>query len=162
MKIILHIGLLLNLLNSSFCQIGQENCETAELESGIIFGTNCYIPYKGTSNRILLTQDQISEAENELLKQINSVLGSDPRVDNFQITNPEKYFRKYKRQYFGYVDEQTGNYIVFMNLLNFKGTNPKKNFDSWKTEFVIGFGDFYEKNTRRYEYDLTEGLLRIP
>ncbi|MEL7122812.1 MAG: hypothetical protein AAFO07_25420 [Bacteroidota bacterium] len=156
---------LLFISNYSFSQTRQLECKTIFLDSigGVIFLPGCEIPYAGTSNRIALTRKQVLEAKRELSIQINQVLASDPRIqDGFQIKNPTRYFKKFKRQYFGYIEESTDDKIIGINFLNFNRKRKRKVFASWKAEFIIGFGEFFEKNTRILDYNLTTHKLKIP
>ncbi|MDH5475089.1 MAG: hypothetical protein OEX22_05300 [Cyclobacteriaceae bacterium] len=130
---------------------------------GILFDKKCDILYEGYDNRMNLSIQEIEEAEIELIKQINNTLASDTRVKgNFQIKNPVRHFKKYKRQYFGYIDDVNQDKIVFINLLNFSGIGTPKRFKDWKEYFTIGFGEFYEKRTANYLYNLNTKTILIP
>ena len=68
--------------------------------------------------------------------------------------NPQKKYKKYKRQYIGFIDA-LGNKVVLIQFLNFnKKRKARTYFDKWKEDFIIGFGDFYEKNTVRFLVNL--------
>jgi len=84
-----------------------------------------------------------------------------PQIDKkFAIRNPTKYYRKWERQYFGYSNE-LGEQIIEINLLNFGARKAKERFEGWTDDFILGFGEFYEENTRRYTYNLTTDKLEI-
>lgn len=59
------------------------------------------------------------------------------------------------RQYFGYTDKQR-NRVIIVQLINtdIKG-KERSALKDWKTESKAGFGDFYEKNVRRYFVDIS-------
>ena len=60
----------------------------------------------------------------------------------------KKLYRSYNRQYAGFINK-SGDRLVYMRLINFKSPKQaKKYFENWKEEIVVGFGDFYEENTR--------------
>jgi len=66
-------------------------------------------------------------------------------IDN---ADTKKLYRNYNRQYAGFINE-VGERLVYMRLLNFRSPEQsKKYFENWKEEIVVGFGDFYEENTR--------------
>lgn len=66
-------------------------------------------------------------------------------IDN---ADARKLYRSYNRQYAGFINEE-GERLVYMRLINFKSPKQsKKYFGNWKEEIVVGFGDFYEENTR--------------
>ncbi len=66
-------------------------------------------------------------------------------IDN---ADAKKLYRRYNRQYAGFINE-AGDKLVYMRLINFKSPKQsKKYFENWKEEIVVGFGDFYEENTR--------------
>lgn len=94
----------------------------------------------------------ISTTENEILKQ----------KENF---NSMKYIRKglsnYDRQIIGY-RKTNKEKILIINFINTdngkKGRELKKSIDR---DLIIGFGDWYEKNTFRLSYNLTTNKLEI-
>lgn len=94
----------------------------------------------------------ISTIETEILKQ----------KENF---NSMKYIRKglsnYDRQIIGY-QKTNRERIMIINFINTdkgkKGKELKKSIDK---DLIIGFGDWYEKNTFRLSYNLTTNKLEI-
>ena len=63
--------------------------------------------------------------------------------------------RKCIRQYVGYIDS-SGNKILVVNML--KDLGVKKNrlyYKNWDREFVLGFGQIYERNTLAHRINLT-------
>jgi len=145
--------------------LDNSKCKPIEVDvyDGVIFGKGCAVNYEGTTNRFEVELEDIKKAEQELLIQVNIVLSSDNRVQgHYQIKNPKKHFKKFKRQYFGYIEPESNDKILYINLLNFSGIGTPKQFKGWKNGFIIGFGKFYEKNLSGYEYNLTTNKLRIP
>jgi hypothetical protein len=60
----------------------------------------------------------------------------------------KKLYRNYNRQYAGFINE-AGERFVYMRLLNIRSPKQaKKYFENWKEEVMMGFGNFYEENTR--------------
>lgn len=102
----------------------------------------------------------IESVEEVFHKQFYDLLSNDDRIKWSSIPeNPRKHYRKYNRQYIGY-STTAGDTIVLINLLNFsKKGKAKKMFPTWKQEFVIGFGEFYEKNTLLITVNLTRHKL---
>jgi hypothetical protein len=94
----------------------------------------------------------ILASENEILKQIESFKSM-------------KFIRKglstYDRQIIGYQNNNREK-ILILNFINTengkKARELKKSIDK---ELIIGFGDWYEKNTFRLSYNLTTKKLEI-
>jgi hypothetical protein len=60
----------------------------------------------------------------------------------------KRQYRNFNRQYAGFINEKDER-LIYIRLLNF--SKPKqaiKYFENWKEEIIVGFGDFYEENTR--------------
>lgn len=58
------------------------------------------------------------------------------------------------RQYIGYVDTNN-NKILIINLLKDLGIKKNRHYyKNWEKEFIIGFGELYEKNTIAKKVDL--------
>jgi hypothetical protein len=56
----------------------------------------------------------------------------------------------------GLVDTSTGEYYILVDLLNFKRKRiAESKFEGWRENYFIGFGEYYEKNTRNYVVNLT-------
>ena len=65
----------------------------------------------------------------------------------------------FDRQYFGY-QNTNGEKILIINFINTdKGKEGKELKKSIDKDLVIGFGDWYEKNTFRLSYNLTTNKL---
>lgn len=115
------------------------------------------------TDRFTPTIEQVNEAEKMLGEQIHILFQSDVRLKYVdRIPNYPKEFRKWNRQYFGYINSH-GEKLVVIHLLNF--TNKRKarsNFPSWNKEFIVGFGEFYEKNVRLYQYNLVQRIISLP
>lgn len=73
----------------------------------------------------------------------------------------KKYFKKYNRQYSGYVDSENDS-IIFVGMLNFKDLkNADFHFETWKEQIIFGSGKFYEKNHRFYYINLKKSNFLI-
>lgn len=88
--------------------------------------------------------------EAEIIKQketFNSIKGRKKGLTNFD------------RQYFGYL-KTNGDRIIIISFINTdkgdKGKELKKSIDS---DLIIGFGDWFEKNTFRLSYNMTTNQL---
>lgn len=61
--------------------------------------------------------------------------------------NAAKRYKHYYRQYAGFINFNNEK-IIFIGLLNFKHTRKSaKHFRNWENEIIVGFGEFYEKNS---------------
>jgi hypothetical protein len=85
-------------------------------------------------------------------EQINKII-------NTKFKNPGKVIKKfcrYNRQYAGYISTSNDT-IVFIGLLNFsKEKKAEQNFPNWKNEVLVGFGDYYQKNQKFYNINLSK------
>lgn len=154
---------LLYFLVCGFKSLGQ-SCETQLITtnqfSGISLGPSCGFlqEFKG---QFQPTLEQINEAEQGMNDQLYERMIEHAQIESrFAIKNPMRHYRKWKRQYFGDVND-LGQQIIKINLLNFGARNAKTKFVGWEKHFIFGFGKFYEKNTRSYTYNLTTGRLKI-
>lgn len=123
---------------------------------GIIF-TEQYIPnfYLEEPGKLFTPNfDEISKAEMILQNKYNL------DVKTPKIKNIRKEFYKFNRQYIGYINA-SGNKIIIINLLHLK---CKKEFDKyfidWEENFIVGFGAYYEKNTKGFIIDLENNNLK--
>lgn len=139
----------------------------------IIFSSNYSPPFliKDFECSITPSNEQIQMAEKIFLKQYN--LSRINFVNNYNISHnerinspkiipyPRKAFKEYLRQYIGYVNERKDTIIV-IGLFNFKNKRKiKEYFPNWQNEFIVGFGDFYEKpcNVDYFSVNLTKKIL---
>lgn len=92
-----------------------------------------------------------------------------PKLDDIRLaeeilsTTLDDYknqFKKYNRQYLGFVNEKNEK-IILVNLLYFKMSKRKINnrYGNWKKEFVVGFGDFFDKYRAIYRVNLSTKSL---
>ncbi len=76
---------------------------------------------------------------------------------SFKDTNLKRF---YYRQYVGFLKEDKKYLLIHM--MNFKKRKlALQNFNGWENDLVIGLGDFYEKNSSIYKYDINEKLIGI-
>lgn len=79
----------------------------------------------------------------------------------FTPERPKAELKTYKRQYFGYLNEQKDS-IIFVQLLNFKHKRiAKAAFDGWQRDFLLGFDGFYERNTFRITINISKDEVSI-
>jgi hypothetical protein len=110
----------------------------------VIFGSTYELPFeKVIKNRFTPISADIDSAENLLKKE-----------------SVKKYaFNTYIRQYVGYIDTNN-NKIIIINLLKNLGTNENQQYyEDWKKEFIVGFGEVYEKNTVVKKVNLSKGNI---
>ena len=140
------------------------DCETQFINtsgfSGISLGPSCNY-FQDLIGLFQPTLDQIILAEKVMEEQLYQRMIDHPLIDpNHAIKKPSKHYRKWKRQYYGFINEK-GEQLIEINLLNFGARNAKEIFEGWNSNYFLGFGEFYEKNTRRYSFNLTTGKLVI-
>lgn len=118
---------------------------------GIIFNEN-YDPHillKDAKKRFTPNDSAIIESEKILLEQYSTV----------NKAKSGKSLKKFNRQYIGYINAN-GDKIVLIQLLKIK-SQAKMNdkFLDWQSEYIVGFGTFYERNTERYLVNIKQNLL---
>jgi hypothetical protein len=130
---------LIFILSASTCTLtfGQQNPDEVITDryrtknfDCVIFPANYLTLIGGT--RFTPTREQVDMAEQvmrERLKEINQ-----PLINQGDKHNPiiHKKLKKYRRQYFGFTDEQ-GNKILLMNCF----WNQKGRFEYWENERVM-------------------------
>jgi len=129
---------------------------------GVIFSEN-YIPPVNMDDIIGRYTPSISEiriAEEVLCENFNNLFMTNPQYINFTpINNVKRHFKHWNRQYLAYI-EKNGDKIIWIQLLNFSNKREEREgFTDWKKEFIFGFGDFYEENTRIHGVNLTKKIL---
>lgn len=159
---------LILLLFKSILIIGQNKMAIVFIDKNIykdscVIFTKYYRPsfeYNKTFDRLNLFTPELSEiskADELLIKRYNIDLKSVTEVKNVK-----KKFKYHRRQYFGYIND-LGEKIVNINLLNFKNRkNSEHDFFEWRTEYIFGYGRFYERNTYTFEVNLNTGILKFP
>jgi hypothetical protein len=71
-----------------------------------------------------------------------------------------RQLRQYNRQYIGFFNNKDER-LVIIQLLKIK--SPAKiqmNYLNWESEYIVGFGKFYEKNTSRYIVNIDLKLVK--
>lgn len=77
------------------------------------------------------------------------------------LSRNQHKLRYYNRQYAGYID-LNGDRRIIIKLLNFKSKKKaEKNFSNWKSDYIIGFGHFYESNMFSVDVNLGKNHLRF-
>lgn len=77
--------------------------------------------------------------------------------------DPVKFYRYYKRQYMGLI-AQNGDKLILMQMLNVpkpRKKNLEDYYENWENVYILGTGDFYERNTVPFIVNLTTGELRV-
>jgi hypothetical protein len=124
---------------------------------GIIFDAEYKIPIiiEEASKRFTPSIEEINKAETLLLSNSNDV--SYKGLNGmYEPSKLKKKLCKYNRQYVGYLNANSDQ-IILIHLLNFKGKKKAKmNFSDWKNVYIVGFGDFYERNMLTVLVNLTK------
>lgn len=116
------------------------------------------IKLPNNANLFTPTIDEIIQAEHILLDRYNIDI---KKAGLKKVKNVKKKYYRYKRQYLGFIDS-SGNKKIIINLLNFKcNRRENKNFLDWESEFLVGFGRYYEANSMRYVININSGLLNL-
>ncbi|MGZ3946216.1 MAG: hypothetical protein ACXVJB_14825 [Mucilaginibacter sp.] len=126
---------------------------------GIIFTASItdhiYPDVIGTVKRYTPDKQGINESEGAISTIWNEVnlYGKSPYAGNL-LYNVTPYFSNYKRQYYGYINEQ-GQKVVHINLLGF---TDKQEFEKycakWESRYINGRDGYYEHNTAGFSYNL--------
>lgn len=89
-----------------------------------------------------LTQDEVNEWKKAI-----------------EETDTKRQYRNFNRQYVGFINGE-GEKLIYLRLLNFsKSKQANKYFENWKDEIILGFGDFYEENTRVFVINLNQNQI---
>ena len=124
----------------------------------VVFTENYHPHIKLPLNTILFTPDsnELIKAEHILASQYNIYM---KKIGLKEEKNVVKKFYGYKRQYLGFID-RNGTKRIIIKLLNFKRCKkPEENYPNWESEYLVGFGEYYEKNTRAYVVNLMSASL---
>lgn len=142
----------------------EQKCEAQRILtnqfSGVSLGPYCNF-FQDLNGQFQPNLKQIIQAEEGMQEQLYELMIEHPQIGSkYAIKNPTKHYQKWERQYYGYENE-LGEQIIAINLLDFGARNAKKWFEGWTEDFIIGFGGFYEENTRTYTYNLITGEFKI-
>ena len=134
---------------------------------GAIFNKNYKYPFikPDYRNGVTPTIKQITQAETlfyshyyEYRKSVLDSFKSNYRL-NTKLKNSQnvkKRFRKYYRQYAGYVNTSNDT-IIYIGLLNFANTKKAAlYFEDWDTILFLGCGEYYQINQEHYSINLTK------
>jgi len=157
---VLTILFILLTANLSYSQNYSRNYTNQDFFKGkaIIFNKNYKPPIKLPSNI-----ERFSPSDEEIILTESLIANRYDKDINWgkETKNVKKKYWKYNRQYLGYIDSQ-GNKKIVINLLNFKcRKKAQEKFEGWKNGFVIGFGEYYEKNSLRLVADLTSKKISL-
>lgn len=100
----------------------------------------------------ILYEDLRDYLESKFLRVREEYPLTKKEIDKWKKTidkaDAKKLYRNYNRQYAGFKNESDER-LIYMRLINFRSPKQsKKYFENWKEEIAVGFGDFYEENTR--------------
>lgn len=114
----------------------------------VIFDTSYILPIDNVNK---MSRFEVSEEEIFYVEKI---------LNNITIKlYGRKKLRDFVRQYVGYKNDQGGKFIL-INLLYYKCYKDfNKNFDGYEKDFIVGFGDYYEKNSLCLKVNLETGLV---
>lgn len=132
----------------SYCQSYLVNFDENSKFCLVIFKQDYPLPFKvNAQSRYTPTLIELKNAEDLLMKSIDHL--SDSQL------------KKCKRQYIGYIDSN-GDKILTINLLRHLGKGKNRlYYGDWNKEFVLGFGDIYERNTFGRRINLTKMEISI-
>jgi hypothetical protein len=71
-----------------------------------------------------------------------------------------KELRKSHRQFIGYYDVNGDRHILIF-LLNMTNPKSKSYFKEWRNQPLVGFGEFYEKNLKILDVNLSCKMVKI-
>jgi hypothetical protein len=126
---------------------------------GVIFPAS-YTTNIDQKNRFTPVKGEINAAENELSKLWDKVNLHSRGTDTHDILDAvTPYFSNYKRQYYGYINNQ-GQKIVYIHLLNFFDKSAAAQyFIGWGNRYMTGDDEFYHSNTAGFEYNLETKVM---
>ena len=151
--ILVHISFIIN------CQVSFSYVNNLQFRGeGVVF-TSEYTPNFRPQVGVKIftpSKNDIFRAEEILLTRFNTDVNWTKKK-----TPAKKKFWKYNRQYLGVLTKK-GEKKIIIQLLNFKcKRKAQDNFPNWRNEYVIGFGEYYEKNTLRLEANITSESLAL-
>lgn len=126
---------------------------------GVIFPAS-YTTNINQKNRFTPGKDEINAAEGELSKLWDKVnLGNKGADTRSVLDGVTPHFSNYKRQYYGYINEQRQK-IVYIHLLNFFDKPlAAQYFTGWGSRYMTGTDDFYHNNTAGFAYNLETKVM---
>ncbi|KAA5536547.1 hypothetical protein F0919_02445 [Taibaiella lutea] len=77
--------------------------------------------------------------------------------------NPVKFFKYYLRQYMGLINLNDEK-VILIKMLNVPKPRRKtieEHYENWESKYVLGTGDFYERNTVPFLVNLTTGEISV-
>ncbi len=125
---------------------------------GIILLKECQVPIQLVGTRFSPEIEEVILAENILKDNYNSDFANEPW---FRVIDVKKKYWKHNRQYLGYINT-LGDKIIIIKLLNFKcKRKAERNFEGWRVNYFVGFGKYYEKNTRRFIVNISKDEVSL-
>ncbi len=126
---------------------------------GVIFPAS-YTTNINQKARFTPGKEDINAAEDELSKIWNKVNLRGKGADTRNILdNVTPYFSNYKRQYYGYINDQEQK-VVHIHLLNFfDKPMAAQYFTGWGSRYMVGQDSFYERNTAGFSYNLVTRVV---
>ncbi len=143
----LNILIILLTLNSAFQNIA-ERYKTKDFDVAIFPGS--YESLIGSDKKFTPSKNEVLKAEKALsanLKALNKDL-----VNQYETPVIHKKLKRYKRQYFGYIDD-AGNRIIYINCLHEKSSAVER----WLVDIIqVSDGGSYYWNIK---YNISTGEL---
>lgn len=139
---------------------------------GVIFNKEYEYPFKDSKYRQAFTPtlSQIKRAEDifylsyyEHRKKILDSFKSNYKISKrFKISkNVKRNYKKYYRQYSGYIDITTDS-IIHISLFNFSDEKKASQyFEKWDSKMLLGSGKYYEENQEFYLVNISKEKLVI-
>lgn len=140
--------------------------------TGVIFDKTAKYPFTEPDYAVPYTPtiEDVKKVENFLLQNYYEywvnfyrAFDYDDRLINkllkSKYKNPEnvkKKYKKYNRQYIGYINSSNDT-IIYIGLLNFRNKRKAEYyFEGWREQIIFGFGDFYQENQRNYRFNISK------
>ena len=170
MRLTFLCGLFLLYFNPAECQDDQQPNKSViiRIDSlykyyGVIIDSSKDVPIKIEAFKDRFTPDmkEVLNAETIFLQSYNEVNKASPARSNAKyIVDVKKEFKKYNRQYVGYIDIH-GNRNIIIQLFDYskKRMVNRQIGDSWKSSFIIMFAERPPFATLIYRVNLKEKRL---
>lgn len=125
-------------------------------QKGVIFDSAFNLPFdhKRLQTRFTPQMDDLKIAEKVLFDSYSSL----------QVTTNDTWLKarlqKSFRQYAGFINS-CGEKIIIIQILFYNELSEARYYKNFENEFIVGFGSFYEKNTKSLSINLTEKSVSI-
>ncbi len=130
--------------------------------TGVIFPSDYKVSFRlgleNLTNRFTPPEQHVKDFEAGFIQQYNS--WNKP----FSVSNPKRFFKKHKRQYLGYLNNNGDSIILtqFVDRGTFFNFTRRSTFSGWKEDFILCLSDYCYKYLSHYEFSLTRQRLETP